>query len=71
MFRGWTLPSEEVCMYCSCETSKVGVSTAGAVSACSTVEDGESSRMSEKAAERKAEIQKSSFVTLALTNWLC
>lgn len=41
----------------------MGVSTAGAVSARSAAEDGESSRMSEKAAERQAEIECSSFVT--------
>lgn len=44
-------------------TSKGGVSTAGDNLAQSTVEDGEGSRMSEKAAEGKAESQTSSFVT--------
>lgn len=44
-------------------TSKGGVSAAGDNLAQSTVEDGESSSVSEKAAEEQVETQKSSFVT--------
>lgn len=61
--RGWALPGEEACTRLYLQTSKEGISTAGDSLAQSTVEDRESSRVSEKAAEGKAATQKSSFVT--------